>query len=88
MSWIKVYVKVRIRTTVEGVMIPKCIYWEDGKRFKIDKVIDIKHTAAVNVGGCGDRFTIQINGKETYLFYERIPSGNNIGRWFVERKGA
>ena len=39
-------------------------------------------------GGQGDRYTIKVNGKETYLFFERNASvtGNNIGRWFVEGK--
>lgn len=69
-------------------MLPKCIYWENGKQFEIDKVVDIKHAAAVNVGGCGDRYTIKVNGKETYLFFERNPSGDNVGRWFVEGKGG
>lgn len=44
--------------------------------------------AAMKVGGQGDRYTIRVNGKDTYLFFERNASrfGNIIGRWFVERK--
>ncbi len=39
-------------------------------------------------GGQGDRYTIRINGKESYLYFERSPdlTGRNLGRWFVERK--
>ena len=35
-----------------------------------------------------DRYTVQINGHQSYLFFERSPniSGTNLGKWFVERK--
>ncbi len=39
-------------------------------------------------GGQGDRYTIVIGGRESYLYFERSPglTGLNLGRWFVERK--
>lgn len=69
-------------------MLPTEIVWEDGRRFQIDKILDIRQAAALKAGGSGDRYTIRINGKQSYLFFERNASinGNNIGRWFVERK--
>jgi hypothetical protein len=35
-----------------------------------------------------DVSTICVAGQESYLFFERnaSTSGNNIGRWFVERR--
>jgi hypothetical protein len=41
-------------------------------------------------GGQGDRYTIYIKGKQSYLYFERSCSltGNNMGRWFVERRVA
>ena len=41
-------------------------------------------------GGQGDRYTIVVNGQETYLYFERNASltGDNIGKWFVERRIA
>lgn len=86
----KVYVRVSSITETDGRIIPKYLYWEDGLRYKIDKVTDIKQAASMKSGGCDDRYTIWVNGKQTYLFFERNASvtGNNIGRWFVERKGA
>ena len=44
--------------------------------------------AAMKSGGQGDRYTVRIRGKQSYLYFERSTNqtGNNIGRWFVERK--
>ena len=56
---------------------------------KVDyRVTDIRQAAAMRAGGQGDRYTIFVQGKQSYLFFERSPSqtGNNIGRWFVERR--
>lgn len=86
----KVYVRVTSTTEADGRMFPKYLYWEDGQKYKIDKISDVKEAASMKAGGCGVRYTIWIDGKQTYLFFERNASvtGNNIGRWFVERKGA
>lgn len=87
---IKVYVEVTSVTTPEGLMLPRALVWEDGHRYKIDKVTDIKQAAAMKCGGQGDRYTIWVDGKQSYLYFERNCSltGNNIGRWFVERRSA
>ena len=85
---IKVYVDVDVSIRQDGFMTPKSLVWEDGTRYFIDKVTDIRQAAAMKAGGHGDRYTIIINGKQSYLFFERSAnmSGNVIGRWFVERK--
>lgn len=85
---IKVYVDVDVSMRQDGYMTPKSLVWEDGTRYFIDKVTDIRQAAAMKAGGQGDRYTIIINGRQSYLFFERSTnqSGNVIGRWFVERK--
>lgn len=87
---IKVYVEVNASFGEDGQMYPKSLVWEDGTRYIIDKVTDIRQAAAMKAGGQGDRYTIIINGKQSYLFLERSTNifGNVIGRWFVERKTA
>ena len=87
---IKVYVEVNASFGEDGQMYPKSLVWEDGTRYIIDKVTDIRQAAAMKAGGQGDRYTIIINGKQSYLFFERSAnlSGNVIGRWFVERNLA
>lgn len=84
----KVYVDVTAKFNVEGLLYPTSITWEDGRRYLIDKVTDIRQAAAMKAGGQGDRYTVWINGKQSYLFFERSTelTGNNIGRWFVERQ--
>ena len=85
---IKVYVPVDVEFRADGVMLPRKITWENGHEYEIDRVIDIRQAAAKRAGGQGDRYTIMVNGKKSFLFFERSASikGNNIGRWFVERK--
>ncbi len=84
----KVYVAVKADFTADGTMLPRQIIWEDGEIFTIDRVSKICQAAALKAGGQGDRYTIHMKGRETYLFFERSTelTGNNIGRWFVERK--
>ena len=62
----------------------------NGEEFEIDRVTDIRQAAAMKAGGQGDRYTIWVRGKQSYLFFERNHSltGNNLGRWFVERRTA
>ena len=90
MNDLKVYVDVIVNFRNDGVMLPRQITWEDGHKYEIDRVSDIRPAAAAKAGGQGDRYTVWINGWQSYLFFERNCSltGNNIGRWFVERKIA
>ena len=85
---LKVYVKVDAAFDEDGKMIPTSLVWEDGTTYEIDRVTDIRQAAAMKAGGQGDRYTVMIGGHQSYLFFERSAdlTGNNIGRWFVERK--
>lgn len=84
----KVYVTVFVEHSADGTMLPRTVVWEDGLKYDIDRVIDIRPAYAAKAGGQGDRYTIQVNGARTYLYFERSTNltGNVIGRWFVERK--
>ena len=86
----KVYVAVRAEFAEDGTMFPREITWEDGEKFEIDRVLDIRQAPALKAGGQGDRYTIMVRGIQSYLFFERSTNltGNVIGRWFVERKQA
>lgn len=85
---IRVYVSVNADFSEDGTMKPKSIVWEDGHRYFIDKATTPISAHAQKAGGQGDRYTIWVNGKPTYLFFERSTAlnGDNIGRWFVERR--
>jgi hypothetical protein len=85
---IKVYVKVLATFDVEGTIQPIEITWVDGRTYTIDRILEVSQAAALKAGGQGIRYTIRIMGQESYLFFERssLIGGNNLGRWFVERK--
>lgn len=85
---IKVYVPVDVAVDSNGQMYPRTITWEDGRKYEIDRVLDVRPAPAARAGGQGDRYTIRMNGKETYIFFEHNPEfGSPIpGRWFVERR--
>ena len=84
----KVYVAVQADFAEDGTLLPRVITWEDGEKFAIDKIIDIRQAAAMKAGGQGDRYTIKVRGSQSYLFFERSTNltGNNIGRGFGERR--
>lgn len=84
----KVYVGVYSYTDPDGRMLPRELAWEDGTVYEIDRILDIRQAAAMKAGGQGDRYTISVRGQRSYLFFERSEklAGNNIGRWFVERR--
>lgn len=87
MNDIKVYVPIIATFDADGTIIPTDLFF-DGRRYQIDKVLDVRPAAAMKAGGQGDRYTISVTGEQSYLFFERSTnlSGDNIGRWFVERK--
>lgn len=75
----KVYVDVTARFDRCGLIRPLVLVWEDGTRYEIDRVLDIRPAASLKAGGHGIRYTCRILEHETYLFLER-------DRWFVEAK--
>ena len=79
----KVYVHVNTDHLADGRVFPRFIIWEDGKRYKVDKIIDIRPAASLKAGGAGVRYTIRVGKRETYMFLEE---GHGVNRWFMERK--
>jgi len=78
----KVYVDVLAEFSKDGLLIPKEITWEDGRKYEITRVKDKRRAASTRAGGVGERYTCVVDGKEIFLFYE----DNNM--WFMERAGA
>lgn len=76
----KVYVTVNATHTADGTCRPNVIVFRNNKRFEIEKVVKKVRTASKKVGGNGIRYTVSINGQETFLYDEEN------GRWFVEAK--
>ena len=79
----KVYVSVIEVRYKDGRLMPLSVIWEDDKRYKINKVLNICKAASLKAGGAGLRYTIRIGDQQRYLFLEEDRSG---AKWFVERK--
>lgn len=75
----RAYVKVVVEVSAEGNVRPMEVEWEDGRRFEVDRLLDVRRAAATKAGGQGMRYTVRILGRETYLF-------EDDGRWFVEAR--
>ncbi len=86
--YIKEYVEVEVTFEPDGTMLPKYLVWQDGRHYEIDRVKAIQAAPALKAGGQGDRYTIQIEGKERFLFFEHNTDygSEKPGKWFVERK--
>lgn len=74
----KINLDIIVRHLPDGSCLPKTIIWEDGRRFDIDKVIDVRRAAALKCGGVGIRYICKICGKEIAIFDED-------GYWFLEK---
>ena len=79
MNTYKVFVGVVAKFEPDGKVIPRSVIWEDGRKFEIDKVLDIRRAASLKAGGTGIRYTVRIGRRETFLFLED-------GRWFAQRR--
>jgi hypothetical protein len=79
----KVYVEVNENRLADGSIVPLSFVWEDGKRYAIDRVIDVRPAASIKAGGAGLRYTVRIGKRETYMFLE---AERGVDRWFMERR--
>jgi len=82
----KLYVQVCTIFDLNGKMIPQYLILEDGHKYAIDRILDVKPAPAMKAGGYGDRYTVRIRGQERYLFFEHntIADSPMPGKWFVE----
>lgn len=82
----RVYVNVEVNFDSTGRMLPRALIWSDGKKYDIDRVLDIRPAYAEKAGGQGDRYKIKVRGADRELFFEHSAdlSSPIVGRWFVE----
>ncbi len=78
-QFVKVYIAVILRVDEDGRMAPLAIDWEDGRRFDITRVIDVRQAPPRHVGsGPTVRYVVDIAGQRRELYHEGA-------RWFVEK---
>lgn len=75
----KAYVSVNLDVDEDGIIYPRYIRWSNGKLFQIDQLLYKCRAASSKVSGGGIRYTVLIQGRQTYLYHE----GN---KWFVEAR--
>ena len=49
----KIYVAVELTCDEAGVMHPQRILWEDGRKFEISSISDVRRAASLKAGGSG-----------------------------------
>ena len=47
----KIYVAVELTIDEAGVMHPQCVVWEDGRKFEITAILDVRRADALSRGG-------------------------------------
>ena len=83
----KKYVKVIAEFSESGALSPLELIWDDGQRYKITHIHDIRRAASTKAGGIGYRYTVIVEGKKRYIWLEDNVSSKTAGaRWFVETK--
>ncbi len=73
----KMYVGVESYTDESGHTRPRFVYWCDGRRFEVQKILDERRAVSIGAGGRGIRYTCLIEGRKRFLFFENP-------RWFVD----
>lgn len=76
MELYKRYVDVVLYQKRTGEISPLYVCWEDGRRYRVDKIYSVERRAS-QVGGCGIRYDCLIQGGRRYLFHEK-------DKWFIE----
>ena len=82
----KQYIPVGVEFRDDGIMLPLSIYWTDGREYRVDRVKKIISARSRKTDERSDRYTVEIGGRERYLFFERNPEPYErpLGRWYVE----
>lgn len=75
----KVYVCVNADYTTEGKILPRWFVWEDGRRFSVDRILDVQRAASRKAGGFGLCYTVRVLGKETSIWFDDYEQ-----KWFME----
>lgn len=75
----KIAVDVAAVCYTNGDVEPYALWWEDGAKYHIDRVLEHERTASLKAGIIGTRYKICLMGKETFMF-------RDDDLWFMERK--
>lgn len=74
----RVFVQVTADFDIVGRIRPLSITWSDGRKFEIDRILDIRPGVAKS-GGSGIRYLCRILGHEVPLYYDECGQ-----RWWCD----
>ena len=67
----RINLDVLVEHKANGKVLPRTILWPDGRRFEIDKILDIRQAPALKTGGFGTRYLCTIcEGNALFLRLE------------------
>lgn len=84
----RVFIDVDVTFSSDGEMIPTAVYSEEGERFEIDRITDVRTSYQSDLGRTSEKYTIWVEGRRSYLFYlpdNSMIAGSSPGRWFAMR---
>ena len=76
---LKLYVRTGVEYSEDGIMEPKYVIMPNGIRYEVSRVKGHQPAANTRPGSTGICYTVEINGQEANLFFER----SSVLRWFV-----
>lgn len=70
-----------MRVSASGETVPLALVWEDGRRYRIDRVVRYGWSPPRNVGATlSRRYDVIVSGLPRVIYLE-----TGSGRWFVEK---
>lgn len=73
----KIFVEVMAIMHKDGRLKPIEFLFE-GRKIKIDRVLDVLPMAATKAGGSGSRYTCLAGGRQFHLYFDTV-------RWYLEK---
>lgn len=74
----KTYVETVVAVDPDGRQRPLAIYWDDGRCFVVDRILEVRRAASMKIGGSGTRYTVEVCGHTRHLWRD------DSGAWYVE----
>lgn len=74
----RTYVSITALHDTNGNITPLILHWPDGRKFEIDKLLNVKPAPTFG-SGIGKKYVCRIYGKQVNLFCD-----NSNGKWYVE----
>ena len=80
---LKVYVELIGLVDRYGNIMPVSFKWEDGERYEIEAVTEVRPTVQLKTGGSGFRYAIKVHNKQSYLYLEE---NEGVCKWYMVPK--